>query len=190
MCTDVSYQTQLFPPFTFSCKQAQSSRSPPRSHTPVCQPMLSSSPPVTGAVIPIHFYLMPYSSQLHSPPHTLHTLLLTLAQPCGLYGPPGSFSSHSFSSHSFISLVISPPAHLFHSLLLFRSASTYHRDINTFVNVCCNRKSLLFVCGCSPPPTVFPLLAIPCPNCFPCNLLPVLSLCFSYSPVKKHSQFC
>lgn len=58
---------------------------------------------------------MPYSSQLHLPPHTLHTLLLTSAQPCGLYGPPGSFSSHSFSSHPFISSAISPPAHLFHS---------------------------------------------------------------------------
>lgn len=104
MCTNLSYRTQLFPPFTFPCKQAQSDRSLPRSHNPACQPMLSSSSPVTGTVIPIHFYLMPYSSPLHSPPHTLHTLLLTLAQPCGLYSPPGSF---------FLSFLLLPSLYIF-----------------------------------------------------------------------------
>lgn len=153
-------------PLHSPCKQAQPDRSLPRSHITVCQPTPSSSSLVTGTVIPIHFHLMPYSSQLHSPPHTLHTLLLTFAQPCGLYSPPGSFSSHSFSSHPFISLVISLPAHLFHSLLLLHSASTYHRDINTFVtSVATENRSFLFVYALLlPQSSHYSLLAIPCPT--------------------------
>lgn len=120
-------------------------------------------------------------------PHTLHTLLLTLVQPCGLYRPPGSYPSHPF-----ISLVISPLVHLFHSLLLLHLASTYHKNISTFVmSLLMENRSFLFkrCVFLLPPPSHYSLLSIIFLNCFPCNILPVLPLCYPNCLVRKHPLF-
>lgn len=99
---------------------------------------------LTSCNMNCHSHSLPlHALQLLTPltsPHTSH-FTFDLSTAMWLIGP-----SRFLLFSPFISLVFSPLTHLFHYLLLFHLASTYHRDISTFVtSLLIENHSFLFV---------------------------------------------